>query len=192
MDEIQGDQEMSSSDSDLVELQPSEVITGDLESTLPLLEQLRRERDEYKDKYFRQLAEGENMRKRLQREKLEYAQFAVQGVVTDFLKPIEHMENALQYAGNMSEEVRNWAKGFEMILGQLKQVLADQGVTPIAAMGCEFDPHCHEAVEVVVTTDQAPGTILGVTSKGYRMDGRTILAARVSVAKAPEITEEKF
>lgn len=187
MDEIQEGEETRFLDPEVI--QPSEVITGDMESTLPLLEQLRSERDEYKDKYFRQLAEGENMRKRLQREKLEYAQFAVQGVVTDFLKPIEHMENALQYAGNMSEEVRNWAKGFEMILGQLKQVLTEQGVTPIAAMGCQFDPHCHEAVEVVVTADHPPGTIIGVTSKGYRMDGRTILAARVSVAKAPEVTE---
>jgi molecular chaperone GrpE len=153
-------------------------------------EQLENERDEYKDKFFRQLAEGENMRKRLQKEKLDYAQFAVQKVLVDFLGPIDHMESALQYAGNMSPEVRNWAVGFEMILNQFKQVLTNQGVSPIEVKG-EFDPHCHEVFELVESDEHAPGAIITTNRPGYKIGDRTIRAARVTVAKAKEAAAEQ-
>lgn len=154
------------------------------------LEQLKNERDEFKDKFFRLLADGENMRKRLQKDKLDYAQYAVQKVLIDFLSPLEHMESALQYADKMSEEVRNWVKGFDMILNQFKQVLSNQGVTTIEAVGCDFDPHCHEALEVIPTDKYPPGKIIAVNSRGYRMGERTIRPARVTVAKPIEPDNE--
>jgi len=155
------------------------------------IEQLRSERDEYKDKYLRLLAEGENARKRMQKEKQEYAQFAMHQVIVDFLQPIDQMESALSYATNMSEEVRHWAIGFEMILSQFKQSLTKQGVTVIETVGNQFDPYCHEALELLASDEHPAGTVVAESGRGYRIGDRTLRPARVTVAKAVEPVAEE-
>lgn len=149
------------------------------------LEQLRKDAWEYKDKSLRLLAEMENARKRLQKEKQELIQYALQNVIVDFLHPIDHLENALGFTQNMSEEVKNWAQGFQMILGQFKDVLATNGVSAFKSEGMPFDPHYHEAVEMVVSDQAAPGTVISESMRGYKMGDRVIRPARVKVAKAP-------
>ena len=143
---------------------------------------LKQEAAEYKDKYFRALAEIENTRKRLSREKLESQSFAVQNIVTDILQPIDHLEQALKHAETSSKEIAHWASGFEMILQQLRGVLADHGATPFDSLGNLFDPHLHEAVETEEKGDVPEGTIIEEFQKGYTLAGRTIRAARVKVA----------
>jgi molecular chaperone GrpE len=137
---------------------------------------------EYKDKYLRALAEIENTRKRLSREKLESQSFAVQNVVVDFLQPIDHFEQAMSHAERAPKEVADWARGFLMILQQLQQILADHGVSHFDSVGQLFDPHFHEAVETEERLDVPEGTILFEFQKGYRLGGRTIRAAKVRVA----------
>lgn len=146
------------------------------------LNQLKQEAAEYKDKYLRQLAETDNMRKRLQKERQEMIQFSVQNVIADFLAPLDHFENALKFADQASDEVKHWALGFQMILSQFKDVLANNGVVAFQSEGTPFDPHSHEAVETVATNDYPPGTVVSESIKGYRMGGKTIRPARVSVA----------
>lgn len=160
---------------------PKSVTITDIE-----LEQIKKELSEYKDKYLRTLAESENARKRLQKEKQEMIQYALQNVIVDFLNPIDHMENALKFTQQMSDEVKHWAIGFQMILSQFKDVLSANGVAPFTAEGKPFDPHRHEAVETVTTTDFTPGTVVEESLKGYTMGDKTIRPARVKVAKAPE------
>lgn len=149
------------------------------------LNQLKKEAQDYKDKYLRQLAESENMRKRMQKEKQEMIQYAIQNVICEFLNPIDHLENALKFTENMSTEVKHWAIGFQMILTQFKEVLVNNGITAFDSVGTIFDPHCHEAVETVNTTDYPEGTIIEESLRGYKMGGRTIRPARVKVAKSP-------
>lgn len=153
------------------------------------LDAVNQEAAEYKDKYLRQLAETDNMRKRLQKERQELIQYAMQNVIAEFLNPIDHMENALGYTGQMSDEVKNWALGFQMILSQFKDVLNGHGVTPFTSVGTRFDPHLHEAIEAVETKEHPPGTVVSESIKGYKMGNRTIRPARVVVAKAPEETK---
>ena len=160
--------------------EPKTLSVSELE-----LEQLRRESADYKDKYLRLLAESENARKRLQKERQEMVQYALQNTISDFLVPIDHMENALKHAKQMSDEVKHWAIGFDMILGQFKEVLSNNGVAPFESQGQPFDPHCHEAVEMVETDEYLPGTVVEQTIRGYKMGDRTIRPARVTVAKAP-------
>lgn len=148
------------------------------------LQALRRDAAEHKDKYLRNLAESENQRKRLQKERQELTQYAIQNVIADFLHPIDHMENALKYKDQMSPEVKGWAMGFEMILSQFKDVLSDQGVIPINSVGTPFDPHLHEAIEVVETDEFPPGTVVEEIVKGYKMGDKVVRPARVKVAKA--------
>jgi molecular chaperone GrpE len=149
------------------------------------LEQLKTEVAECKDKYTRLLAESENARKRMQKERQEMVQYAIQNTIVDFLNPIDHMEGALSYTEQMTPEVKQWAVGFQMILGQFREVLSNNGVTPFSSIGQAFDPHSHEAVEMEVSTDYAPGTVVSESLKGYKMGDRTIRPARVKVAKAP-------
>lgn len=163
--------------------EPKDVTITDLE-----LRHLKKEVHEYKDKYLRVLAESENARKRLQKEKQELIQYALQNVIVDFLNPIDHMENALKFTQQMSDEVKHWAVGFQMILTQFKDVLTNNGVAPFVSEGKPFDPHFHEAIESVETADSPPGIVIEESLRGYKMGDRVIRPARVKVAKAPTST----
>lgn len=150
------------------------------------IEQCKKDVAEYKDKYLRQLAEMENMRRRLHKERQELVQHAMQNVIVEFLNPIDHMENALKHTQQMSDEVKNWAIGFQMILSQFKDILSEHGVVSFTSEGTPFDPHHHEAIELMETTEHPSGTVVSESIRGYKMDDRTIRPARVIVAKAPE------
>ena len=162
--------------------QPTEVPESSPESTLEIL---KGELQEYKDKYLRALAEAENTRKRLAREKVESQSYAVQNIVTDLLQPIDHFEQALRHAEEAKGDITTWAKGFEMILEQLRQVLSDHGVSSYPSLNVPFDPHMHEAVETEERPDVPEGTVVFEFQKGYRLGGRTIRPARVRVATRP-------
>lgn len=139
---------------------------------------------ECQEKYLRLLADSENARKRMQKERQELTKFAVENLICEFLMPLDSLEKALKFAENHSEEVKRWAFGFEMIIGQFKQVLVNHGVHEYDSLGKIFDPHLHEAVEVM-ESKEAPGTILQEFSKGYKMGERIVRVARVKVSKAP-------
>ena len=149
------------------------------------LSQLESEVKECHEKNLRLFAEMENSRKRLIKEKQDMTRFGIENVISDFLTPMDNLENALKFAQQMSEETRNWARGFEMILSQFKDVLSDHGISSFDSVGSSFDPHMHEAVEVE-ETDKAPeGQVLQEFIKGYKSAQRTLRPARVKVAKAP-------
>lgn len=139
---------------------------------------------DYKDKYLRLLAEMENTRKRMQKEKLETMRFAIDNALAEIIVPMDSLENALKAAAQMTGEVKNWAMGFEMILSQFKDVLHQNGITAFVSEGQLFDPHLHEAVETEESDEASEGTILKEFVKGYRCGDRVIRPARVKVAKA--------
>lgn len=147
-------------------------------------EKLKQEAAEYKDKYLRLLADSENMRKRLTKEKQEMTTYALQQLASEFLSPIDHMENALKYTEQMSEEVKHWSLGFKMILTQFKDVLINNGIQPFVSKGNPFDPHLHEAVEMEESADHPPGVVIEEFVRGYRMGEKTVRPARVKVSKA--------
>ncbi len=157
---------------------------------LPREQILEQELKESKDKYLRLLAENENSRKRMQKEKSEMMRFCVENVILEFLSPMDNLENALSFAKNMSEETANWAKGFEMILGQFKDVVSGNGITPFEALGKTFDPHFHEAVETAESEEDKEGVILEEYTKGYQSGKRTLRPSRVKVAKKAAPKEE--
>ena len=155
------------------------------------IEKIKEEAREFKDKYFRALAEIENTRKRLQKEKIESQSFAIQDVVLDFLHPLDHFEKALDASENASDDVKHWAVGFRMILQQLKDVIQDNGVISFEAIGEAFDPHLHEAIETEETEEFSEGTILQEFTKGYKMGSRVIRPAKVKVAILPKNNDEE-
>jgi molecular chaperone GrpE len=167
--------------------QPHEAPTPTPEGTVA---SLQAEVQEYKDKYLRALAEAENTRKRLAREKIESQSYAVQNIVVDLLQPIDHFEKALHHAEEAKGDITTWAKGFEMILDQLRQVLSDHGVSSYESLNLPFDPHLHEAVETEERPDVPEGTVVFEFQKGYRLGGRPIRPARVRVARRPTWEED--
>lgn len=154
------------------------------EAKISPLDALKKEADEFKDKYFRTLADTENMRKRLLKEKQEMTAFAKEQLISEFLTPLDHLENALKATDTASDELKHWGIGFKMILTQFKDVLSNHGVTAFESVGKPFDPHLHEAVEAEEREDVKPETVTEEFVKGYKMGTRTIRPARVKVSKA--------
>ena len=91
----------------------------------------------------------------------------------------------------MSEDVKHWALGFQMILSQFKDVLASNGIKAFDSKGSAFDPHSQEAIEMIDTTEFPPGTVVEECVRGYRMGDRVIRPARVKVAKMPGLSENE-
>lgn len=146
---------------------------------------------EYKDKYIRLLAEKENLHKRLQKEKQETLKFVMENTILEFLPLIDNFENALNCAKESSDEVKNWAIGFQMILTQFKDILHNYGIVAFHSKGNLYDPHYHEAMEMVETDEYEPGTIIEEFTKGYKTSTRTLRPAKVKVAKEIAIKEEE-
>lgn len=139
--------------------------------------------ENWKDKYLHAIAEMENMRKRMQKERYEMSKFGIEGAIGEFLPAMDNFENALGFSEQGSVEVKNWAKGFEMILSQFKEVLNNHGIHTFHSEGTFFDPLMHEAVEIVEAEDGPDGMIIHEFAKGYKSSARTIRPARVKVTK---------
>ena len=155
------------------------------------LEKLTNDAKDFKDKYLRLLAETENQRKRLAKERQDLMKFAKRDLVLELLNPIDHMENALGHSEQAADEIKHWAIGFKMILDQFKEVLSNHNVKPFDALGQVFDPHLHDAVETVETTDAEQDVVVEQLLRGYMMGDMTLRPARVKIAKAPQVKEEK-
>ena len=173
------EKEMSEKEEEIIE---EEVSKEEEIEELSLEEQLK----ESGNKYLLLLAEMENTRKRMQKEKNEALLFAIENTISEFLPIIDNFENALNFADKAEGEVKNWSMGFQMILSQLKEVLHNHGVVAFHSKGNMFDPHYHEAMEIVETNDYPDGSIIEELAKGYKSANRTIRPARVKVAKKIE------
>lgn len=154
------------------------------------IHKLQEELKETQNKYLRLLAELENTRKRMQKEKSEALTFAIENTIAEFLPPIDNFENALNFAKESSEEVKNWAMGFQMILSQLKDVLHNHGIVAFHSIGNIFDPHYHETLEIIETNDHPEGSIIEEFAKGYKSTNRIIRPAKVKVTKKLMEAEE--
>lgn len=172
------------------QIEPNQQAEEDEKEAENALETLEADLKSCQEKYLRVLADSENARKRMQKEREEMTRFAIENVVVEFLHPIDSFEKALQFAESMSDEVRNWAIGFEMLLNQFKQILSNHGVHEYHSVGKPFDPHLHEAVEMVESSEYPPGTVVDEFVRGYKMGERPIRVARVKVAKEVEKSEE--
>jgi molecular chaperone GrpE len=140
--------------------------------------------EEHWDRYVRAVAELDNYRKRVARERTELIQQANERLIRELLPVLDNFEAALTTAGNAAQ-FEAFKAGVAMILNQLRQVLAAAGVQEIDATGQPFDPAQHEAVAHQETRAVPEGHVLQQTRKGYRLNGRLLRPASVVVAKAP-------
>ncbi len=142
---------------------------------------LRRERDELKDKYLRARADAENQRKRLEREKKEYYEFALAELMKDLLAIVDNLELALSSPGGESEE--GWREGIRRIHKQTLDLLSKRGVAPVPpAEGKRFDPAVHMALTTEERPDVKEPTVSEELQRGYRLHGRLLRPSVVKVA----------
>lgn len=141
---------------------------------------------ELTDSLKRVQAEFENYKKRVEREKAEIVKIASMDLLAELLTILDDFERA-PIAEIKDEKVR---KGIEMISGNFRKILEDEGVKPVPAEGL-LDPHRHEALMWVEQEDLPDNTIVSVLQKGYSLNGRILRPARVSVSKKPETAHDK-
>jgi molecular chaperone GrpE len=142
---------------------------------------LRKERDALHDRLLRQAAEFDNYRKRVERDRKDATQYAAVEFVRDLLPVIDDFERALQTGAPGAESYR---QGLEIIHRALLDMLRKRGVTPIDAVGTDFDPQIHEAVAYQDAPDRRDGEVMEQFTRGYRLGDRLIRPAMVKVAKA--------
>jgi molecular chaperone GrpE len=142
---------------------------------------LKAERDEVKELLLRRQAEFDNFRKRTEKERSEYVQYAGSEIVREMLPVLDDFERALKNECGSPE----YARGVEMIYSRMYESLKKLGLEPIETAGASFDPHLHQAVERVETKDAADGTILAEFQRGYRFKGRLLRPSMVKVAVRP-------
>lgn len=153
------------------------------------LEAARRESAAHLETAQRLKAEFENYRKRVARDQEDAERRAGQRIVSEILPAIDNLERALAHAEE-SGEGPELASGVRMVLQQLTDVLAKEGVEPIDPVGAAFDPHVHQAVGQAHRTDVPEGTVVEVYLKGYRMHGRVLRPAMVVVSTGGPTPEE--
>jgi molecular chaperone GrpE len=139
------------------------------------------ERDELKDLLLRRQAEFDNFRKRSERERSDYLQYAAMDSVRELLPILDDFERALKVEAPNSD----YAKGVEMIYGRMLEAMKKLGLEPIDTVGKTFDPHLHQAIERVETKDAEDNTILGEFQRGYFFKGKLLRPAMVRVAVKP-------
>jgi molecular chaperone GrpE len=140
--------------------------------------------EELRQTLVRHQADFANYRKRAEKENTEAGGRATARVIEALIPVIDGFEHAL--AAHREDEYENYRKGFELIYRQLLENLARLGVERIEPLGKSFDPHLHQAMDRVETTDQADGTILEVYQPGYVYHGRVLRPAMVRVAVHPK------
>ncbi|MBI4322888.1 MAG: nucleotide exchange factor GrpE [Candidatus Omnitrophica bacterium] len=135
------------------------------------------------EQYLRQLADVDNTRKRLQREKEEFSRFAAESVIRHLLPIIDSLSQAL-VAVDTQADPKTIIQGVHLIYRQLLGLLEREGVARITTIGEPFDPHRHEAVAQVDTDEpKADGTVVEEVQVGYTMHGKVLRPAMVKVAK---------
>lgn len=145
-------------------------------------EQLQKERDEFYDRLLRKSAEFENFRKRVERERKEFTEWAAADVLADLLAVMDDFERAL--AAEAPPAAQPYRTGVELIHRALADLVRKRGVTPIEAVGTDFDPHLHQAVAYDAVGGAREGEVVEELRKGYMLGERLLRPSLVKVAKA--------
>lgn len=150
----------------------------------------QKERDEFKDKYLRTLAEFENFRRRSYEEKAGWIKTATREMALKVCDVVDNFERALDN-GTKEHHFEHFLDGVKLIYQQLEKVLKDNGVQKIEALGKIFDPNCHEAL-AHIPSELEKDFVAAVIANGYKMHDVLLRPVMVAVANGekPKNKEE--
>jgi len=173
--------ELPASSGDGDESASSAPGTGEASGAESELQKVRAERDSLLDRLSRAQAEFENARRRANKEQQDFRDYATSDAIKSLLPVVDSLERALKVKSDAAE----FRSGVELIYKQLQSALARLSVNPIVSKGEPFDPHFHEAVELVETTDVPDHQVIEELQRGYKFKDRLLRPAMVKVAKNP-------
>jgi len=140
---------------------------------------LKEERDGLYDRLLRKQAEFDNYKKRIDRERSEFVQFASAELMKELLNVLDSFDRALQNTGG---DIR----GFELIYKQLQDTMGRFGLKAIEAKGQPFDPNIHQAVATQPTDAVEDNMVVDEVRRGYTLNGRLLRPAMVTVSTKKE------
>jgi molecular chaperone GrpE len=149
-------------------------------------DKLKVERDQLLDRLARQQAEFENARKRGERERTEFREFATGSVVEQFLPVLDNFELALKHDSTVAQ----MRHGVELIVKQMQETLRQLQVNPVPTVGEVFDPRVHEALGSVERDDLPDQHVAEEIRPGYKLRERLLRPALVRVVHNPKQTSE--
>lgn len=151
------------------------------------VEALRQERDQYKDKFMRALADAENARKRSERDRREAEQYGGSKLARDMLPVYDNLKRALDAATDEQREAFGpLLEGVELTLRELLSVFGKHGIKLISpAEGDVFDPNQHQAMFEAPVPGTTSGTIIQISAEGFMLHDRLLRPAQVGVSSNP-------
>mgnify|MGYP001435654611 CR=1 FL=1 len=149
----------------------------DLESQL---EAARAEAAMFKDKYLREYADKENFRKAQERRTAERLRQEKRETLHRVLDVVDNVDRAIAHQDTL--DLDGLRQTLRMVQWQLGEVLKAEGLTTVPAVGEPFDPHVHEAIELVEAPGRPEGIVIEETRKGYKLGDETLRPARVKVS----------
>jgi len=149
------------------------------------IESLENELKFQKNEYLKVFAEMENTKKRLKEEAIKDRKYASQKVIGDLINPVDMLMQIVNMPAS-TPEVQNYQMGFQMIANQLVDILKQEGLAPIDALGKEFDPKLMQAMETQWDETKPEGLVLSVRQNGYLYKDRVLRPAMVIVNKKIE------
>ena len=191
-DQLQNEKPEESKDQENLENEQEEL-------SLPSPDELKELRikatksEEYYERLLRQVAETDNLRKRLAKEKQDAIRYANESLIEKLLPTMDSFDMAISAANSSNENtIDSLKKGVEMVHVQLKRTLEDTGLTEINATGEVFNPALHEALSRKETNEATDGTVIEQIRKGYQLNERLVRPASVIVAASTNSeTEQK-
>ncbi|WP_170410868.1 nucleotide exchange factor GrpE [Ruegeria atlantica] len=151
------------------------------------LDALRAERDDFKDKFMRALADAENARKRGDKARRDAEQYGGSKLARDMLPVYDNMKRALEAATDEQKEVAGpLLEGVELTMRALKDVFQKHGIEVITPeVGDRFDPNVHEAMFEAPVPGTRAGDIIQVSAEGFMLHDRLLRPAQVGVSSTP-------
>ncbi len=157
------------------------------ESELTLEEQLEQaiqEKDKNYDRWVRSVAELENFRKRANKEKDSSRQMALAGLVRNLLPAFDNLQRTLEASEN-NTNIDDLLKGVQMVQKQLVDSLSEHAIKKIEAIGEEFDPNLHEAVQQFPSDEYAEMVVMRELESGFTLGDLVIRPSKVIVSSGP-------
>lgn len=155
---------------------------GGESETDELVKRLQQEVEDLRDRSVRTLADFENYRRRVERERAEQRRYAAADVLGQVLDVMDNLERALASPGS-GDDLR---RGVGMIHRQMEEMLGRLGAVPVPSVGARFDPAWHEAVAKAEDPRIDAPTVVEEYQRGYRLHDRLLRPSRVRVAVPPE------
>ncbi len=151
--------------------------------SLSEVQKLQNEVEKFKNEYLYLRAEFDNYRKQVIKERADLLKFGAERLGRDLLAVLDNFERALSVKPS-AETLQTYVKGIEMTSGELKSVLNKNGIQEVPSEGQAFNPQLHEALSGEPTEAMAPGHVLRVFQKGYKLHEKIIRPAQVVVSQA--------